>query len=113
MPGLSLHATVHIKPEDVPQFMEQARYIFDKVVSEPECVFFELYQSPEDPGTFSWVENWSVKQCNFLQFYWHPRRLTDSEQELHSGMVHGSMSRHLLSPARDNVKSGPLSLIRS
>lgn len=56
--GFSLHVTVYIAPEDVPKFMEAYKPVFDMVIGEPECVFFEVYQSPEDPGTISWVENW-------------------------------------------------------
>jgi quinol monooxygenase YgiN len=32
--------------------------VYEAVIAEPECRFFELYQSPEDPGTPSWVEDW-------------------------------------------------------
>lgn len=55
---ISLHVTIHIAPENVPKFMEAYKPIFDKVTAEPECTFFQVYQSPEDPGTFTWVENW-------------------------------------------------------
>jgi quinol monooxygenase YgiN len=56
--GFSLHVTVHIAAEDVPKFLEAFRPVYEKVSAEPECTFFEVYQSPEDPGTLSWVENW-------------------------------------------------------
>ncbi|KAF4952294.1 hypothetical protein FSARC_12682 [Fusarium sarcochroum] len=57
--SISLHVTVYLKPEDVPKFFEYFRPVYDKVVAEPECTFFEVYQSQEDPGTIRWVENWS------------------------------------------------------
>lgn len=57
-PGISLHATVFIAAENVDKFFEACRPVFDKIIAEPECTFFELYQSPENPGEISWVENW-------------------------------------------------------
>jgi quinol monooxygenase YgiN len=56
--GLSLHVTIHIAPENLPKFWEAFKPVYDKVIAEPECTFFEVYQSPEEPGTLSWVENW-------------------------------------------------------
>ncbi|GAB7340880.1 hypothetical protein MBLNU457_7235t1 [Dothideomycetes sp. NU457] len=58
-PGFSLQITVHIKPENVERFLQEFNPIFELVIREPECVLFEVFQSPEDPGTLSWVENWS------------------------------------------------------
>ena len=59
LPGFSLQVTVTIKPSDVPAFLSHFTPVFEKVVAEPECVFFEVYQSPEQPGVLRWVENWS------------------------------------------------------
>lgn len=55
---LSLHMTVYISPENVEKFWEAFKPLYDHVIAEPECTFFEVYQSAEDPGTISWVENW-------------------------------------------------------
>ncbi|GES58018.1 hypothetical protein ATEIFO6365_0004016900 [Aspergillus terreus] len=57
--SLSLHMTVYIRPENFGKFWEAFKPLYDNVIAEPECTFFEVYQSPEDPGTISWVENWS------------------------------------------------------
>ena len=57
-PGISLHVTVFISEENVDKFFEACRPVFDKIIAEPECTFFEIYQSPENPGEISWVENW-------------------------------------------------------
>ncbi|KAI0164446.1 hypothetical protein GGR52DRAFT_559881 [Hypoxylon sp. FL1284] len=57
--GISLHVTVHIAPENVDRFIAAFKPVFDLVVAEPECTFFQVYQSPEEPGKLSWVENWS------------------------------------------------------
>lgn len=56
--GISLQVTVYIAPENVKRFFEVCKPVFDKVTAEPECTFFEIYQSKEGPGTLSWVEDW-------------------------------------------------------
>ncbi|KAJ5625118.1 hypothetical protein N7510_001427 [Penicillium lagena] len=57
-PGFSLHLTIYIDPQNVNKFFEHFKPVYDAVVAEPECRFFEVYQSPEDPGTLHWVEDW-------------------------------------------------------
>ncbi|KAI1371970.1 hypothetical protein F4677DRAFT_275759 [Hypoxylon crocopeplum] len=57
--GTSLHVTVHVAPENVEKFLAAFKAIFDVVAAEPECLFFEVYRSVEEPGKISWVENWS------------------------------------------------------
>jgi quinol monooxygenase YgiN len=56
--NISLQITVHISPENVVPFFEAFRPAYEKVIQEPECTFFELYQDPASPGQISWVENW-------------------------------------------------------
>ena len=56
--GFSLQVTIQIRPEDVNKFLGEFTTVFQLVTAEPQCVFFEVYQSPESPGTISWVENW-------------------------------------------------------
>ncbi|KAI1462740.1 hypothetical protein F4805DRAFT_8108 [Annulohypoxylon moriforme] len=56
--GVSLHVTVHIAPENVEKFLVAFKAIFDVVAAEPDCLFFEVYRSAEEPGRISWVENW-------------------------------------------------------
>ncbi|KAI8633767.1 hypothetical protein F5Y19DRAFT_252303 [Xylariaceae sp. FL1651] len=65
--GLSLHVTVYIAPENVNRFMAAFKPVFDKVVAEPECLFFEMYQSSQEPGKISWVEDWSKSPEWFLE----------------------------------------------
>ncbi|KAH7324978.1 hypothetical protein B0I35DRAFT_449760 [Stachybotrys elegans] len=57
--GISLHVSVTISPENVTRFFEFFKPVYEAVIAEPECSFFEVYQSPEDPGALHWVENWS------------------------------------------------------
>jgi len=64
-PGFSLQVTIYINPKDVERWFELFKPVFDHVIAEPECRFFELYQSFDDPGTISWVENWFVVFLSF------------------------------------------------
>lgn len=56
--GFCLHVTVHISPENVPKFFENLKPVYDTVITEPECKFFEVYQSHEDPGQIRLVQTW-------------------------------------------------------
>lgn len=56
--GISLHVSVTIGP-NIDKFLAAFKECFDKVTAEPECTFFEVYQDPDQPGRFKWVENWS------------------------------------------------------
>ncbi|KAI1207254.1 uncharacterized protein F4807DRAFT_192653 [Annulohypoxylon truncatum] len=56
--GTSLHVTVHVAPENVEKFLAAFKEVFDVVAAEPDCLFFEVYKSAEEPGKISWVENW-------------------------------------------------------
>lgn len=60
LPTFSLHVTVHIRPTDVEAFFRTMQPCFEAVTAEPECVYFEIYQDPEDSGKISWVENWNA-----------------------------------------------------
>ncbi|KAK0647984.1 hypothetical protein B0T16DRAFT_325623 [Cercophora newfieldiana] len=67
--GISLQVTVHIDPKNVEEFFTHFKPLYDRVVAEPELRFFEVYQSPEDPGTISWVEHWdcTIEWLNDVQ----------------------------------------------
>ncbi|KAF3058602.1 hypothetical protein GL218_05834 [Daldinia childiae] len=65
--GISLHVTVHIAPENVERFLVAFKAIFDVVAAEPECLFFEVYKSVEEPGKLTWIENWSKDIQWFLE----------------------------------------------
>ncbi|KAJ8132450.1 hypothetical protein O1611_g1171 [Lasiodiplodia mahajangana] len=65
--GLSLHVTVYIAPENFDRFFAAFKPVFKKVIEEPECLFFEVYQTPGEPGTISWVEDWSGSPDWFIK----------------------------------------------
>jgi len=56
--GISLQGTVYVARENADKFLEAFQAVFKLVVAEPDCVFVEVFQSQEDPGTISWVEDW-------------------------------------------------------
>ncbi|KAH8696492.1 hypothetical protein BGW36DRAFT_296760 [Talaromyces proteolyticus] len=66
--GVSLQVTIYISPENVPKFFEAFRPTYEKVIQEPECTFFEVYEDPAEPGVISWVENWSKSKEWLFQF---------------------------------------------
>lgn len=61
--GFSLHVTVWIDPSNVDEFKKHMQPVYDMVISQPECEYFEIFQGTEDPGQLSWVENWYDPFC--------------------------------------------------
>lgn len=55
----SAHVTVYFKPEDLPKFWAAMEPIFHKVAEEPECLYFEIFEDPAEPGKLTWIENWA------------------------------------------------------
>ena len=60
MEHISLHVSIWIAPSNVPKFLEMWDPVFKAVTSEPNCLYFEMFQDPDDPGHFTWVENWDA-----------------------------------------------------
>lgn len=56
----SLHVSIFLSPADVPKFFEAFNPVFEAVVKEPELLYFEVFQDPDDEGHLSWVENWNA-----------------------------------------------------
>ncbi|KAH9892342.1 hypothetical protein F4778DRAFT_316826 [Xylariomycetidae sp. FL2044] len=65
--GFSLQVTVFVAPENEASFFSHFKPVFDKVVAEPECLFFEVYKDPAEPGRLSWVEDWSESKEWFME----------------------------------------------
>lgn len=55
----SLQVTVYFKDEDIPKFFAAFKTVFDQVSTEPDLVYFEVFQDTGDPGKISWIENWN------------------------------------------------------
>jgi hypothetical protein len=47
------------KPENVDAFLEALKPAYDAVIAEPENVFFQVFQNPQNPGEFKFIENWN------------------------------------------------------
>jgi hypothetical protein len=60
LPKCSLHVDIWIAPSNVSKFLEAFQTIFDTVTAEPELLYFEVFQDPNDAGHLSWVENWNA-----------------------------------------------------
>lgn len=73
----SLQITIWISPENVPKYFETLRPLYEKIIAEPECTFFEYYEDPEEPGRISWVENWYV----IRSFYYLISRISLAMEE--------------------------------
>lgn len=56
--GISLHVMVYIDPANLPTFWKAFKPVYEQVIEELECMFFKVYQDPENSGTLTWVENW-------------------------------------------------------
>lgn len=57
--GLSLHVSVKVLPENVDKFLGYLKPVYELVAAEPECTFFEVFVSAEEPGLITWVEGWN------------------------------------------------------
>ena len=74
--GISLHVTIVVAPENSAEFLKLLKPCFDAVTAEPECMSFQVFHDPEQPGYFRFVENWSrdkewlikVGRCFFSHF---------------------------------------------
>lgn len=65
--GISFHLTFTVAPGNADEFLRRSRSIFDLVAAEPECEYFEVFQSPEQPGRFRVVEHWSRDKDWFMK----------------------------------------------
>lgn len=66
IPALSLHVNITIDPENVDKFLGYLKPAYDGVCAEPECVYFEVFQDPEKPGRFRFVEHWNCTKEWFM-----------------------------------------------
>ncbi|KAF2450456.1 hypothetical protein P171DRAFT_468766 [Karstenula rhodostoma CBS 690.94] len=64
---MSLHVTFHVDPSNVAAILKALKPAYDAVIAEPECVFYEVYQSADTPGRIKFVENWNASVEWFLE----------------------------------------------
>ena len=65
--GVSLHVTVHVFPKDSEAFLAALKPVYELVAAEPECTYFEVFHSKDEPGVFHWVENYTETKEWFMQ----------------------------------------------
>lgn len=61
-PSVSLHVSITVAPENAQKLLELFQPCYDAVTAQPECVFFEVFQDPDTPGKFRFVENWNASR---------------------------------------------------
>lgn len=61
-PQLTLFVTFHIKPDLIETFKEAHRPVWAACANEPECLLFDVFQDPSQPGTFRFIEVWSASR---------------------------------------------------
>ncbi|OCL10314.1 hypothetical protein AOQ84DRAFT_289535 [Glonium stellatum] len=64
---LSLHIKITVAPENGEKFLAALKPVFEKVVAEPECTYFEVFQNPETPGAFCLVQNWNCTKQEMIE----------------------------------------------
>ncbi|KAL8834993.1 MAG: hypothetical protein Q9170_003514 [Blastenia crenularia] len=65
--GISFHVNITVAPSSADEFLRRARPTIDLIAAEPKCLFFELFQSADQPGRFKIVENWAMTQEQFMK----------------------------------------------
>jgi quinol monooxygenase YgiN len=56
---MTLHVTIRIDPANIEPFLKALRPCWTACLQEPECIFFDVYHDPSEPGTFRFVETWT------------------------------------------------------
>lgn len=55
----SLIVTIYISPSDIPAFLSAMRPVWQACINEPECLYFDVFHSPSEPGKIRLVEVWA------------------------------------------------------
>ncbi|KAF7533732.1 hypothetical protein G7054_g6818 [Neopestalotiopsis clavispora] len=56
---LTVFVTLHIKPELIEDFKAAHRPVWNACAAEPQCLFFDVWEDPENAGHFRFVEVWN------------------------------------------------------
>ncbi len=64
---LTLFVTIQVAPRDIEAFKAAHRPVWAACANEPECLLFDVFQDPETPGRFRFVEVWSESREWFEQ----------------------------------------------
>jgi len=66
---LSFHVKIAVAPENAEKFLAALKPVFEKFTAEPDCTYFEVFQDPENPGTFRFVENWNATKEHIVEVH--------------------------------------------
>ena len=64
---LTLFVDFHIQPHLVPEWKSAHRPVWSACALEPNCLLFDVFSDPEDPGHFTLVEVWNATKEWFLE----------------------------------------------
>jgi len=56
---LTLFVTFQVASANIEKFKEAHRPVWKACSEEPECLLFDVFQHPDQPGRFRFVEVWS------------------------------------------------------
>ncbi len=62
---LTLFVTIRVSPENIEKFKEAHRPVWKACSQEPECLLFDVFQDPDIPGRFRFMEVWSKDRSWF------------------------------------------------
>lgn len=54
----TVFVTFHIKPDKIEEFKAAHRPVWAACAAEPECLLFDVFQDPQTPGRFRFLEVW-------------------------------------------------------
>lgn len=57
--AFTLQVKVAIDPKDRDTFVKHFKIAYDIVIAEPECAYFFVGESIQEPGVFHWTEGWT------------------------------------------------------
>lgn len=56
---LMVHVRIQVDPSNETEFFKHLKRCYENVSAEPECTFFEITKSQDEPGVYRLVEGWS------------------------------------------------------
>ncbi|ETN47149.1 uncharacterized protein HMPREF1541_01340 [Cyphellophora europaea CBS 101466] len=62
-PPLSVHVTIRVSPTNAPRFLELLRPCQEGCLSEPQCLYFDVFH--DGHGLFRFVEVWTLTRAEF------------------------------------------------
>jgi quinol monooxygenase YgiN len=66
-PQLTLFVDFYIQPHMIEQWKEGHRPVWAACAREPECLFFDVFEDPQDRGHFTLVEVWAATKRWFME----------------------------------------------